>query len=65
MKVERVYDGASFCVKCDHCPVVDHVPSEGIVVIHDPHRPENGRLKMTAAEFNALLANARPVATND
>jgi len=62
MKVERVYDGALFCPKCDKCPVVDHIPAEGNVVIHDPHKPENGRMKMTVAEFNALVSNARPIA---
>lgn len=62
MKVERVYDGALFCPKCDKCPVVDHIPSEGAVVIHDPHKPESGRMKMTVAEFNALIGNARPIA---
>lgn len=62
MKTVRVYDGALWCRKCEHCPVVDHVPAEGKVVIHDPHKPENGRLTMTVEEFNALIANARPIA---
>ncbi len=62
MKTVRVYDGALACDKCDKCPVVDHIPAEGNVVIHDPHKPENGKMKMSVSEFNALLKNARPIA---
>ena len=62
MKVTRVYDGALWCDKCDKCPVVDYDAAEGAVVIHDPHKPESGRMKMTVAEFNALIGNARPIA---
>jgi hypothetical protein len=62
MKSLRLYDGSSFCDKCDKCPVVDLLPEEGNVVIHDPHKPENGKFKMTVREFNTLLGNARPIA---
>lgn len=62
MKTVRVYDGALWCSKCNECPVVDHVPGEGAVVIHDPAKPENGRMRMTVAEFNAMIAHAKPIA---
>lgn len=62
MKMRRVYDGALWCVKCEECPVVDYHEDRDEVVLHDPHKPQNGSFKMTAAEYNALIKNARPVA---
>ncbi len=61
MNTVRIYDGSLVCNSCDKCPVVDLVPEEGRVIIHDPHKPENGQVTMTVAEYNALLANARPI----
>ncbi len=55
----RVYDGSLFCHKCEHCPVVDYVAQEQVVVIHDPHKPESGSFKMTVEEYNALIAHSR------
>jgi hypothetical protein len=58
----RVYDGAESCEHCKKCPVVDHLPESGQVVIHDPHKPENGKFTMSVEEYNALLGHARPIA---
>lgn len=61
MKTIRIYDGSQYCDKCDKCPVVDHLPKAGKVVIHDPHKPRSGKFTMTIAEYNALIAHARPI----
>lgn len=61
MKTIRVYDGAEACDKCEKCPVVDFLPSEGAVVLHDPHKPASGSFKMSVEEYNTLLAKARPI----
>lgn len=62
MKSVRIYDGSLVCSKCDKCPVVDLLHEEGRVVIHDPHKPENGRMTMTVLEYNNLIANAKAIA---
>lgn len=62
MENVRVYDGALWCAKCDKCPVVDYDPQSKKVLIHDPHKPESGRMTMTVEEYNALIANAQPIA---
>jgi hypothetical protein len=62
MKTVRVYDGAEMCDKCNKCPVVDHLPEQNQVVIHDPHKPESGKFTMTVDEYNALISRAKPVA---
>jgi hypothetical protein len=56
----RLYDGRRMCDPCcDQCPVVDLDEATGIVTIHDPVKPENGRMTMTALEWDALVKNAR------
>lgn len=62
MEIMRIYDGALWCDKCDKCPVADYLPGEDKVVIHDPHKPENGSVTMTVKEYNALIAHASPIA---
>ena len=62
MKTVRVYEGSQWCAGCDHCPVVDYAPEEGQVVIHDPAKPEKGRMVMSVEEYNALIAHAKPIA---
>ena len=62
--IKRIYDGKLFCGNngcgCG-CPVVEHLEAEGMIEIHDPAKPENGRTKMTVAEYNALIKNAKPI----
>lgn len=61
---ERIYDGALHCGECDcGCPVVEIDRAQNMVRIHDPAKPERGMTEMTVAEYNALLAHARPVPT--
>lgn len=64
MLAQRIYDGALHCGTkgCDcGCPVVEHDKARGVVSIHDPAKPENGRMQMTVAEWNALIENAKPI----
>ena len=64
MKRTIIYDGAMYCgedgCSCG-CPVAEHLPDEGVVEIHDPKKPENGRTRMTVTEYNTLIKNAKPV----
>jgi hypothetical protein len=60
----RIYDGANFCGDpscCKACPVIEHYKDKGMVQIHDPDKPENGTTRMTVAEYNALIKNAKPI----
>lgn len=59
--MERVYNGAAFCANCANCPVVDYHSEKGVVVVHDPAKPEQGAFTMTVEEYNALLKNAKPI----
>ena len=62
--IKKIYDGKLFCgnngCSCG-CPVVEHLEEEGMVEIHDPAKPENGKTKMTVAEYNTLIKNAKPI----
>lgn len=62
MTTTRIYDGALWCDKCDKCPVVDYNVADQSVLIFDPHKPENGKMKMSVDEYNALIKNAKPIA---
>lgn len=56
----RLYDGRRMCDPCcDNCPVVDLDEANGTVLIHDPVKPENGRMTMSLPEWEALIKNAR------
>lgn len=56
----RLYDGRRMCDPCcTNCPVVDLDEATGVVTIHDPVKAENGRMTMTAPEWDALVRNAR------
>jgi hypothetical protein len=57
----RVYDGTLMCHTSNCCPVVDHDQSTGLVIIHDPAKPENGKFTMTKNEWNTLVRNAQPI----
>jgi hypothetical protein len=57
-KTIQIYDGKNFCPECDQCPIVEHLPEEGMVIIKDPAKPENGEFKMTVKEYNLLINNA-------
>jgi hypothetical protein len=61
MKTVRVYDGSLWCAGCDHCPVVDFEQKKGSVTIHDPAKPEKGRVTISVEEYNALIAHAKPI----
>ena len=64
---KNIYDGKTYCgnngCSCG-CPVVNHLPEEGMVEIYDPAKPENGKVKMTVVEFNTLISNATCVEVN-
>jgi len=60
--VVRVYDGSLHCGcgQCS-CPVADYDQATGTVTITDPDKPASGTFTMTREEFNALVANAKPI----
>jgi hypothetical protein len=41
---------------------VDYNVADQSVLIFDPHKPENGKMKMSVDEYNALIKNAKPIA---
>lgn len=56
--MKRIYECAPCC---NNCPVVDHDTERGIVAIHDPAKPEKGRVELTVEEYNALITGAKPI----
>lgn len=56
----RIYDGSTQCA-IGACPVADYDQEAEKVIVHDPGAPEKGTFNMSKGEWNALLANARPI----
>jgi hypothetical protein len=57
----KLYDGKFFCGQCSscNCPVVELHGDE--VLIHDPDKPERGKLYVQVKEYQRLIAQLREI----
>ncbi len=55
MAKEVLYDGSLMCHTANCCPVVTVDKDSGVVEIHDPHKPEDGKFRTSIENWNKMI----------
>jgi|GEM_PF-1487599 len=58
--MRTLYNGADDCHTNNCCPIIEQ-QSDGMVLVYDPAKPENGRFSMTIEELRAMLDQAEKI----